>query len=336
MRFAYPQALWALLLVPVAVAAVFAARAARRRALARFAGGPAYLARFQSAVSENRRAIKAVCLIAAVAAGVLAFARPQGAHGTELLVRKGIDVVVLIDTSRSMAAQDVAPDRLARGVREAKLVLRKLTGDRVALVAFAGAPALLCPLTLDHGAVDLLLDALDVQTVSVPGTALGDAMREAARALGPPPAVGEESRSRAILVISDGEDHEGGVDEALAAAKRAGAAVFAVGVGTAEGAPVPMAGSGAYEKAKDGTLITTRLDETPLRRLAVDTGGRYYRATPGEAEVPTIAKALDSLDASGSGTVLRTRWEERYQIPLGFALAALLVDAALTDRRRTR
>jgi Ca-activated chloride channel family protein len=333
MRFAMPQILWALAALPVLAALMWAAAAARKRALARFGGGAAYLGRFTRETSPHRRAVKALALLAAVGFGVVAAARPQWGSGTETVSRKGIDLVVLVDTSRSMGAQDVSPNRLARATREASLLLDALGGDRVGLVTFAGKPALLCPLTLDHEAVKLFLEELDTEAVSVPGTALADALSEAMKALGPGPAPGTEAKARAIVVLSDGEDHEGGIEQAIRSLRQAGVVVYGVGLGTESGAPIPDA-DGAYKRDDSGKPVTTRLEEGPLRQLALETEGRYFRASTSEAEVEEIAESLASLDAAGSTTVMKTRWVERYQIPLAIALAALLVDVALTDRRR--
>ena len=335
MRFADPTALFALLAVPVLALLIFYAGLRRRRALAAFGGGPAHLGRFRQEVSPHRRAAKAIALIVAATAGVLAAARPQWGQGTETITRKGIDLAIVFDTSKSMAAADVAPSRLERGVRAASTLLDRLEGDRVALVTFAGKPAIACPLTLDHGAVRLFLDAVDVEDVSVPGTALAAAIGEGIRALGPPAVEGTEAKGRALLVVSDGEDHEGGLEEAISAAKRAGVVVYGIGCGTDQGAPIPD-GSGAYKKDKEGNLVTTRLDERPLRNLAVETGGKYYRASAAEGEVDEIAGALAAMDASGSGTVLKTRWVERFQIPLALALAALMLEAVISDRKEPR
>jgi Ca-activated chloride channel family protein len=136
-------------------------------------------------------------------------------------------------------------------------------------------------------------------------------------------------------VISDGEDHEGGVEGAISSAKRAGVVVYGVGCGTDQGAPIPEGESGTYKKDKEGRLVTTRLDEGPLRKLAIETGGKYYRATAAEGEVEEIAKTLAAMDASGSGTVLKTRWVERFQIPLSIALLALIVETLISDRRKS-
>lgn len=335
MRFADPMALLALLAVPVLGALVFYAGLRRRRALAAFGGGPEHLGRFRQEVSSHRRAAKAIALIVAATAGVLAAARPQWGEGTDTITRKGIDLAIVLDTSKSMAAADVAPSRLARAVHAATSLLEKLQGDRVALVTFAGKPSLACPLTLDHGAVTLFLDAVDVEDVSVPGTALAEAIGEGIRALGPPAMEGTEAKGRALLVLSDGEDHEGGLEQAIAAAKRAGVTVYGIGCGTDQGAPIPE-GAGAYKKDKQGKLVTTRLDERALRNLAVETGGKYYRASAAEGELDEIAAALAAMDASGSGTVLKTRWAERFQIPLALALVALIFEAVLSDRKESR
>jgi len=333
MRFAAPDILWALAAVPLVAGLLWLAAASRRRALATFAGGRFQAARAGAGVSTHRRAVKALCLLVAMTAGIVAAARPQWGQGTETITRRGIDLVIVLDTSRSMSAADVTPSRLSRAVHAASTLIERTAGDRIGLVTFAGEPALACPLTIDHEAVRLFLDAVDVETVSVPGTSLADAVREGIRALGPPPADGSEPKGRALLVISDGEDHEGGLERVVDGLKRAGVIVYALGTGTEQGAPIPEGAAGAYKKDGSGKLVTTRLDERPLRTLALDTGGKYYRATAAAGEIDDIVSALAAMDASGAGTVLRTRWAERFQIPLALALAALFAEALMSDRK---
>jgi Ca-activated chloride channel family protein len=335
MRFAEPAILWGLLALPVLAALIVYAGLRRHRALAAFAGGEAHVERFRGEVSGNRRATKAIALLVAATAGIVAAARPQWGQGTETVTRKGIDLAIVLDTSSSMSAADLAPSRLARGVRAASSLLDRVEGDRVALATFAGKPAIACPLTLDHEAVRLFLDVVDVESVSIPGTALAAAIEAGVQALGPAAGDGTEAKGRALVVISDGEDHEGGVEDAILAAKRAGVVVYGIGCGTDQGAPIPQGESGAYKKDGEGRLVTTRLDERPLRNLAVETGGKYFRATGAEGEVEEIAKALAAMDATGSKTVLKTRWVERFQLPLAIALAALVLETLISDRRRT-
>jgi Ca-activated chloride channel family protein len=274
-----------------------------------------------------------ILLLTALTCGVLALARPQWGAGVETVTRTGADVVLVIDTSRSMAAADVAPDRIGLARQAAASLLDRLAGDRVALVTFAGSAVLACPLTVDQGAVRLFLDAVDVETVAVPGTALADGIRAAIRAFGP--GDGKTTRGRTIILFSDGEDHEGGVDEALEALRRSGVALFAVGCGTERGSPIPERdGPERFKKDREGRIVTTRLDEGLLTRLAVDSGGRSLRATPAGLEIDEIARAIAGLAGDAASTTLRTRYEERFQFPLALAIVALVAEAFVSETRR--
>jgi Ca-activated chloride channel family protein len=338
MRFARPELLWMLLLLPVLAGGLLAVAARRRRALERFAGGAANRSRFLDEVSFHRRAAKALLWLLAAGAAIVAVARPQWGTRLEPITRTGIDVVVAIDTSRSMAAEDVPPNRLGQALHAASSLVSRLAGNRVALITFAGRATLVCPLTVDHGAAKLFLDTVEIDSTPVPGTALAEALRVALRAFGEPGS--DTARTRAIVLFTDGEDHEGEIEDALAALKRAGVAVYAVGTGTVGGGPIPVKDGhgnvGGYKKDREGRVVTTRLDEQGLGDVALGTDGRYYRATPAEIEVEEIARALAGMDAREFGTVLRVRYEERFQIPLALALAALLAEACLSDRRRKR
>jgi Ca-activated chloride channel family protein len=337
-RFASPGLLWLLLLVPVLGAGMFLAARRRRRLLERFAAGAGHASRFLGEVSPHVRIAKALLLLLAVAAGVLAAARPQWGTRLETVNRKGLDVVLAVDTSQSMAARDVAPDRLGQARHAAASLVDRLGGDRVALVTFAGQASLACPLTLDQEAVKILLDALDVEIVPVAGTALADALRVGTQAFGPAPP-GGAMRGRALVLFTDGEDHEGGVEEMAKSLKTSGIALYAVGCGTQRGAPIPVSsgeGASEYKKDAENRIVTTRLDESLLEKLALETGGNYFRATPAEMEVEEIAKSVSGMEASEAGTVLKTLYEERYQVPLAVALAALVGEMLIADRKRRR
>lgn len=336
MRFARPELLWLLLALPLLGAAGWAAFRRRRRALLRFAGSTEHAARLGAGVSRHRRAVKQILLYLGLASLVLAAARPQWGSRLEPIQRRGADVVIVLDNSLSMAAQDIAPDRLGQARHEIDALLENLAGDRVALVTFAGQATLACPLTLDHAAVRLFLETIEVEVTQVPGTALADALRLAVDTFG-----GEEPdglRSRSIVLLTDGEDHEGGIDKVFPLLRDAGVTVHAVGCGTERGAPIPVqdesGNSAGYKKDNQERVVTTRLEETLLEHLALETGGRYYRATPGETEVEELANALAEMDTQEFGSVLRARYEERFQIPLGLALVALIAEALLGDRRR--
>ena len=337
MRFASPELLWLLLALPLLAAGALWTPARRRRALATFAGGTAWVSRFEAEVSPHRRAAKLLLLYAALASFVVAAARPQWGTRLEPITRSGADVVLLLDHSLSMAADDLPPSRLEHARNAIVSLLGQLAGDRVALVTFSGKPTLLCPLTIDHAAVRLFLDTVHEETMQVPGTALAEALQLATTAFGEErPSAGE--RNRAVVLFTDGEDHEGGTDELIPALKEAGIAVYALGCGSTRGAPIPLrdaAGVQAgYKKDGEGRIVTTRLDETLLEALALGTGGRYYRATPSEAEMNEIAGALSGMDQREFGSLLRTRYEERFQIPLLLGTLCLLAESLVDDRRR--
>ncbi len=339
MRFAEPWILLLLLLVPLGGGAALFFSARRARALARFAGGADRAARFLEQVSPHRRAIRVLLLLVGASAGIVAAARPQWGTRLEPVTRKGVDVVIALDTSGSMAAQDVPPDRLRQAKHAADLLFRRLAGDRVGLVTFAGKGTIACPLTLDTEAARLFLETVDIDSAPAKGTSLAQAARTAARAFSGEAASSREARGKALVLFSDGEDHEGGVDDAAKLLERAGVRVFAVGCGTRRGAPVPEGGEGGaqagYKKDREGRLVTTRLDDAALGKLTLATGGRYFDSTPTEEEVDEIAKEIAGMDAREFGTVMRARYEERFQLPLALALLALLAASVLSDRRRT-
>ena len=339
MRFANPEVLWLILALPALGLATLWFIGRRRRALQRFAGGAEYVDRFDVQVNIHLRAAKLLLLYFALLAAIVAAARPQWGTRLEPVTRRGVDVVVVLDHSLSMAAEDLAPDRLSHARHAIDSLLQRLAGDRVALVTFAGQATLMCPLTLDHAAVRLFLDTVDVESVQVPGTALAEALTLAINTFGDERPDGGE-RSRALVLLTDGEDHEGGVDEVIHDLEDAGVAVYAVGCGTTRGAPIPVSDDSGmhtgYKKDREGRVVTTRLDEGILELLALDSGGRYYRATASEVEMEEIARGLKGMDTQELGAVLRARYEERFQIPLILSVLALLAETLIGDSRRRR
>jgi len=337
MRFAAPEYLWALLALPVLALAAWGLFLRNRRALREFAGGSEFVDRFGAEVSIHRRAVKLLLLFVSLALLILALSRPQWGTRLEPVSRHGSDLVIVLDTSLSMATEDLAPNRLGQAKHAIHSLLARTAGERVALVTFAGRADLSCPLTVDHAAVRLFLDAVDVDAVSAPGTALADALGLALRTLrSDDPSLAE--RSRVVVLFTDGEDHEGGVEEIAETLGRLEIPVYAVGSGTTRGGPIPLTDgtgeSARYKKDSEGRVVTSRIDESLLEDLARQTGGRYFRATTGEIEVGQIAEAVAGMQGSEFGSQLRAHHEERFQIPLGLALLALLAETFLGDRRK--
>ena len=339
MRFVHAELLWLFATLPLLALLGWWNLARRRRALQHFAGGEASEVRLGVEISVHRRAAKQLLLSVALAALIFAAARPQWGTRLESVNRRGVDVVVMIDTSLSMVAEDVAPSRLARALHQTDMLLERLAGNRVALMTFAGQASLLSPLTLDHAAVRLFLDTVEGEAAQVPGTALAEAL-ELAQSAFSDAEHGTEARTRAIVLFTDGEDHEGELDALPAALKTAGVGLFSVGCGSTRGAPIPLrddAGNATgYKKDREDKVVTTRLEESVLEALALEVGGRYYRSTPRGEEISEIADAITALDSREYGAVLRARYEDRYQIPLMLALLALCAETILSDRRRHR
>ena len=263
----------------------------------------------------------------------VALARPQFGTRVETVTREGQDVMVVLDVSRSMTAEDLEPDRLSRAKIEVGRLIQRLQGDRIGLVAFAGDAFVQSPLTTDYGAAMMFLNAMDTDMIDVQGTDLAHALSVAIEALSETPA-----GNRIIVAVTDGEDHEGGLASAMEQAAEAGVVIHAVGVGSPDGVPLPdFARDGTrrgFRRDDDGSVITTRLDETALQDMALRTGGRYYRlGTPGDG----LAELVEMIGGGGREMEARqiTQFEEQYQIFLGLALALLILESLISTRKKS-
>ncbi len=332
-RFGSSAILWSLGLVPaLALLHLYAGR--RRRALLDRFGDRGLVEALLGSVNAVARRWKAGLSLAAFAALILALARPQFGSGVEIARRQGRDVVVALDVSRSMYAGDLAPNRLERAKIEVGRIVQRLDGDRVGLVSFAGDAFVQSPLTTDYGAAMMFLAAMDPESMSTQGTDLARALTVSLEALEETP-----REHRVVVVVTDGEDHEGGLAEAVGAALAANARVHAVGAGSVEGAPLPNAPDGApgggFRRDERGRVITTRLNETVLRDLVLQTGGEYYRIGDG---ADGLERLMDSLEGGGRDIESRrvARYEERYQVFLVAGLLLLLADFMVPGRRSGR
>jgi Ca-activated chloride channel family protein len=333
LRIAAPWALWLALLAAALTALGLWSVARRRRALTQ-AFGP-LAARLAPGAGPVRPALRAGAQGLGLLLLALALSRPQCGTRAELTKRYGIDLVVALDVSRSMLARDLRPDRLGRARLEVSALLERLRGDRVAVVIFAADALVLCPLTTDYAAARLLLRGAGPEALPRQGTSLAAALDKAGEVLG---AVERGGRSRAVVLLSDGEDQEEGLTEAASRLAADGVRVFTVGLGTAEGEPVPaLDGSGrpaGFRRLPDGTPAMTRLEEEPLRAVAGRTGGRHFLAGD-EVGLPELAAELDRMEKSEIEGRLAVAWEERYAL-LGFPGFLLLLGGALLRQRPVR
>ncbi len=325
-RFANPQYLWLLCLVP-AMTLLFAwSLRRRRRRLARF-GNPETLRELMPEVSTGRVVLKFVLFAAAVGLLALAAARPQ--FGSKLREERaqGIEMMIAVDVSNSMLAEDFEPNRLERTKYALDKLFDGLRQDRVGLIVFAGEPKVQLPVTSDHRMAKAFARRIDPSQVAVQGTAIGKALEQALLSFS-----GDgEGRSRAVILITDGENHD---DDAIAVARRAaeaGIRIYTIGIGTPEGAPIAI--DGEFITDEKGDMVVSKLDEATLARIADLTGGAYVRASKQSIGLEEIVKSINDMERSELSTLRFEEYDEQFRIPLAAALVLLLVELLLLDRR---
>ncbi|MCH8276825.1 MAG: VWA domain-containing protein [Bacteroidetes bacterium] len=337
MEWLYPSNLWTMIVAPVA-AALFLFAAFRRRQLAEVFGDRGMVRKLAATISTRRRRWKAAMTTLGVLLLALSMAGPR--FGTRLreVTREGIDLIIALDVSMSMMAEDVAPNRLERARNEVKKLLDELRGDRVGIVTFAGDAFIQCPLTTDYGAVRLFLDVADPSLIPTPGTDFGAALRMAIKAFKAPSGrPDDEQRTRAVLFVSDGENHVAELSSIVEEARKANLILFSAGVGETDGTPIPIYANGrriGYKKDRNGQVVTTRLEEDALKDLARD--GSYFRIARTSSSLPQITAALDLLDKTAFGRDEFEEYEERYQWPLFLGLMFLFAERLVPDRRKLK
>lgn len=333
MTFGAPTYFWLLALLPALVLFLVWAFRARRRALERFAAAP-LADGLTRAVNPVARRWRAVLLVAAMLFAVLALVQPRWGFEWREVKRRGVDVFVLLDVSKSMLAPDVRPNRLMQAKFGIEDLLSRLQGDRVGLIAFAGTAFVQCPLTIDYEAFRLTLREADPNVIPRGGSALAMAVRTALKSF-----EAGEGRDRAIVLLTDGEETEEQVQAAAEDAATAGVRVYAIGVGTVEGELIPVrrpGGAMEYLKDREGKVVKTRLNEEPLRQLALATHGIYVRSAAGDFGMDTVyEKGLRQMQRGEFEARLQKRYFERFQWPLGLALAFLLMEGFVSERRKT-
>ena len=336
MSFASPHSFWWLLTLPLLAALLTWANKKRKIALASFVG-TILESRLLIGVSQSRRYLKNALFLFGILFLVVALAQPRWGFYWEEVQRRGIDIYVALDISKSMLARDTLPDRLERAKRKIQDFANILEGDRVGLIAFAGRSFVQCPLTLDYGALQTFLDSLNPNSVSVPGTAIGEAIEKATQSFE------TSQKSKALLLLTDGENLEGDIKKAVATAKTQGVRIYTIGIGTPEGAPIPE--TGGFKKDTNGEVVITRLDEATLKQISLDTGGSYVRTVPGDEDLQQIYKDMrKEIEERATKGGREKKLRERFQWPLLTSIFILLLEflipegiaAARTSRRRFR
>lgn len=282
--------------------------------------------------NPKRRRLKVILLFVVFSLLVFTLMRPQWGFQWQEVKRRGLDILIAIDTSKSMLAQDVKPNRLERSKLAVKDLLKQLTGDRVGLIAFAGTAFLQCPLTVDYNGFMLALDNLNVNVIPQQGTSISSAIKEAIKTY-----KGEDKKYKVLIIITDGEDHEGNLASLAEKAKKEGLKIFCVGIGSKEGELIPItdnAGHMNFLKDKTGNFVKSRLDEASLQKIALTTGGSYVRATGADFGLDLIYdKKLSIIEKRDLDSKMRKRYEERFTIFLAIALVLLSLESIISERK---
>lgn len=318
MSFARPDLAWLLLAAPLAAAAGAWLWRRRMAALSAWAARSLW-PRLSLDLRRRRLALSIGTLALAALTAAAALVEPRWGVVEETVERQGVDIVFVLDSSLSMAAQDVLPDRMTVAQGLVRQIAHRLPGHRVALVQAEGEGLVLAPLTVDAAVIDLLLDTVTPASLPTPGTLLGPAL-ERAIALFPQ----DSQKHRVLVLLSDGEDHSGRKQqEILALLAESQAVVHALGVGSPQGSPIRLPGSDAYKEDSAGQVVVTRLNEPFLERLARDTGGLYLRASGLGVELAPLLEAIDAMERRSIDGQLLSTLAPRFQWPLAGAVLAL-------------
>jgi Ca-activated chloride channel family protein len=326
--FASPAYFWLLLLVPVIPIVYGIVRALRARRIRRF-GDPSLVRQLMPSWSGAKGWVRIVLLSLAWLMFSLGLARPQMGAKLREHEARGAEIMICLDVSNSMLAQDYSPSRLDRAKLAISRVVDKLAGDRIGLIIFAGTSFVQLPITTDYVSAKMFLGNIDTGSVPVQGTAIGEAVKTAMKSFS-----AQSDKSRAIIVITDGENHE---DDAVDAAKQAGELgikVYTIGVGSLQGQPIPV--EGGLLKDRDGNIVVSRLDETTLRKMADVSGGAYVHAGNEEFGLGPIVDDIKKMEAERYSSVVFEEYDELFMYFFAAALALFALEMLIGERKHRR
>ena len=330
LRFANSYLLHLLWLLPLLIVFYVVAFKAKKRAMAKF-GTLDLMKKLSRNTSRGRQIAKVSLLLVAIFFLVLALARPQIGTKIEEVKREGVDVLVAIDVSKSMLARDVPPSRLDKAKHEVESFIDRLRGDRIGLIAFSGVAFVQCPLTLDYGAARIFLDIMEPDLIPTPGTALGEAIQKAIEAFDQ-----QERKHKVLVLITDGENHGEDVMTFAEEAERQGVVIYTVGIGSPQGEPIQEPGGSGFMKNRQGEVVITKLDEFTLEKIALQTGGKYFRATSGEEELDRIYDEISQMEKKELGSLQFSQFEDRFQYLVFFAIFLLVIEFLLPERVKVK
>ncbi|MFA3782433.1 VWA domain-containing protein [Melioribacteraceae bacterium 4301-Me] len=323
-RFAHPEFLYLFLLLPIMIGLYWLTFTKQNKMLSFFIGEKLHKILFPNR-SIFKSHLKFFLTLFAFSLLIFAFANPQIGTKIEDVKQVGIDVYICLDVSLSMTAEDVKPNRLEKAKYEISQLMQKLNGDRIGLIIFAGQAYVQFPLTSDYSAANLFLSAVNTNSVPQPGTAIASAIELATKSFNY-----NDQTKKAIIVITDGEDHEGDIDKAVDEAVSKDIMIYTIGFGSPTGVPIPIYDSSGnqigYKKDAQGNIVLTKLDQSILQEIAQKGNGKFYLGSNNQDELDKIYKDLSNIEKSEYGTKKITDYEDRFYYLLFLALLILIVE----------
>jgi Ca-activated chloride channel homolog len=331
-RFAHPDALYLLLLLPVMIL-IFIFNEIRKRKARKRLGEVRLINALMPELSDVRTIVKFGLQLLAVLAGVIILARPQFGSRLEDIKKQGVEVIIALDVSNSMLSEDIQPDRLTRAKQAISRLVDNLDNDKIGLVVFAGDAYTQIPITTDYVSAKMFLSTIGPDMVPKQGTAIAAAINLGAKSFSP-----GEGKSRAMIIITDGENHEDDPVSAAENAAKQGIIIHTIGIGSTEGVPVPvnMGGKKEYLKDIDGNTVISKLDEDILKKIALTTGGSYVRASNTNIGLDQIFGDIRKMKTQELESTQYTDYNDQFQIFAALALFLLLADFIVMERKNRR
>ncbi len=329
-KFGHSEYLYLLIAIPVLVLLYILSVMYKKRSLKKF-GDLEVIEQLMPFVSKNRPLLKFVFICISFAVLVFALADPQFGSKVEIVKKKGAEIIIALDVSNSMLAEDIQPNRLERAKQAISKLIDKLENDRFGLIIFAGDSYIQVPLTTDYAASKMFLSSINTGIVTKQGTAIGSAINLAMNSFTP-----ETEMDKALIVITDGENHE---DDAVAAAKLAkekGITIHTIGMGSPEGAPIPIQqgyGQAEFLKDREGNTVISKLDQVALQQIASETDGIFIRANNNEVGLNKLLEQINKMQKEEIETKIYTEFEHRYQYLLGIAILFLVLELLISERK---
>lgn len=329
-RFEHPQYLYFLLVIPLLVLIYIISRYTRKNNLKKY-GNISLLNQLMPDYSGARPAIKFILVSVALGFILVALARPQFGTKLEEVKREGVELIIALDVSNSMLAQDIQPNRLERAKQAISRLTSRLRDDKIGMIVFAGDAYVQVPITTDYSSVKLFLDAINTEIVPKQGTAIGSAIEMAMKSFTP-----DSEMKKAIIIITDGENHEDDPVQAARKAAEEGIVVHTIGMGKPKGAPVPAdrtSNTGAFRKDRQGNVVVSKLDEQMLEKIASAGDGVYIRANNTRVGLDKLFDEINSMDKTTYEARKYSEYDERFQYFIATALILLLLEFLLQERR---